>query len=338
MTNWLAYWPEGRAFRVIPEIGIAFGTDKGPSRDNNQDRAVVIKVSGQTRESSLLCAVVCDGMGGMRDGAACASIAIGAFVAEMARASEILDQISLLEAALHSANESVHHFARGGGGTTLSALLVTPSGRGYWLNVGDSRVYGLFKDGKDFELRKITTDDNMQEAFGGRGTDLVQFVGIGAGIVPHTGQLDSRASSALITTDGIHSIEPRLLSLVYENAPNFRSGTERLLAAANWVSGADNGTIVGLSLKDAQRSLRLSEDVGSSGMLELWKPAENGQVTVPIFWEEPRRTRTSARISATPKTTQAKPKRQRTSKRKAPAEQLEIDVNYERKPNNGDNS
>lgn len=348
LRNWLSNWPEGRAFRVVSEVGATIGTDRGPVRTDNQDRAIIMRMLAPDRNQSYVCAVVCDGMGGMRDGAACATIAIASFVSGLIAQSEGVDlsvsaaPISLLQTAVMAANGAVFDFARGNGGTTLSALLIASSGNAYWTNIGDSRVYASRSDVEATPaLHKITTDDNLEDAFGGKGKELVQFVGIGQGLVAHADRMYPTTVSAIITTDGIHSIGPELIGPIFEKAPNYKSGTERLLAAANWVSGADNGTIIGVSIAEALHSLHANGSAENFITIELWKPGDLGQIVIPMI-ECPRPLSESDTVrspiaSAKRVSPPVKAKRQRTSKRKVEQAQLEIDVNYERKSGDDEN-
>ena len=168
LQNWLTFWPDGRSFRILSELGVVFGTDRGPVRNSNQDRVVVIRLNSATPESSFICAIVCDGMGGMKHGDVCASIGIASFVDRVIQLAELGPHESMLKDAIRFANESVHRFAKGSGGTTLSAVLISGNSRAWWANVGDSRVYGLANNRKG-EMVRLTVDDTLEEAFGGHG-------------------------------------------------------------------------------------------------------------------------------------------------------------------------
>jgi len=284
-------------------------------------------------------------MGGMRDGAACATIAIASFVTRLISQSEGQEwsigssPVSFLQNAVVAANDAVFNFAGGSGGTTLSAILMSSTGGLYWTNVGDSRVYAFRVDAQGRpELLKITTDDNLEDAFGGKGRELVQFIGIGQGLEPHADRIPPNSLSAIITTDGIHSIGPELMAPIFEKSPNYKSGTERLLAAANWVSGADNGTIIGLSIAEAQKCLQYGS-TDRFTTVEFWKPGDPGQIVVPLIDIPKASSALSRRPVPSPKGAPATPKqkRQRNSKRKSEPAQLEIDVNYERKSGDDEN-
>ena len=72
---------------------------------------------------SLVAIAVSDGMGGMRDGGACASLTLAAFFEELLR----LRTLSLSDRVRRStqlANERVHAFARGQGGATSPLMMV----------------------------------------------------------------------------------------------------------------------------------------------------------------------------------------------------------------------
>ena len=143
-------------------------TDPGCVRKQNQDAYKIEKLDRNT----LLC-VVCDGMGGAKSGNIASSLAIEVFVEEIRRSWSInmdqkkVDQI--LTGAVKLANFTVFEQSRefeefDGMGTTLVALLVR--GRKVTvINVGDSRAYGIDRDG----IRQLTVDHSLVQMMVDRG-------------------------------------------------------------------------------------------------------------------------------------------------------------------------
>lgn len=103
-----------------------------------------------------LCVIVCDGMGGMRNGAEAAELATRS--AMLSYLSGVLPPEQALCLAAETANRDVYNLAcsmelEGAMGTTMIIALVRPEGL-YFLSIGDSRLF-LLKGG---ELRQLNTD------------------------------------------------------------------------------------------------------------------------------------------------------------------------------------
>jgi len=141
-------------------------TDPGCVRKQNQDAYRI----EQLDRSTLLC-VVCDGMGGAKSGNVASTLAVDAFVEEIrgcwksSMDSDRIDQ--MLRGAVKLANFTVFDQAAqfeefSGMGTTLVAALVQEK-KATIVNVGDSRVYGINRNGihlltKDHSLVQLMVD------------------------------------------------------------------------------------------------------------------------------------------------------------------------------------
>ncbi len=143
-------------------------TDPGCVRKQNQDAFRI----EQLDRGTLLC-VVCDGMGGAKSGNVASSLAAEVFVEEIRRnwvPGMTSDRIDLmLKNAVKLANFTVFDQAAqieefSGMGTTLVAALVRDN-RATLVNVGDSRVYGIDRDG----IRLITKDHSFVQMMVDRG-------------------------------------------------------------------------------------------------------------------------------------------------------------------------
>jgi PPM family protein phosphatase len=265
---------EPRHVRSLIDPPIIMATELG-KRTENQDRVAVMRMRSASRPNhSAIAVAISDGMGGMQDGGTCASLTVAAFFEALQKfrtlpAPDRLHQATLL------ANETVHGFAKGRGGATLSAVVVEPSEAPFLVNVGDSRVYGDLMPSKGRRtLDRLTTDDSLAEAFGAEDRDLLQFIGMGEGIQPHVGMVSADVQALLLTTDGVHFLDQVLLSHIFLQADTLRQAVERLAALARWFGGSDNATIAAFAPKEIlQHSADLEE-----GVLEIWTPCTSIQI------------------------------------------------------------
>ncbi len=143
-------------------------TDTGNVRKQNQDAYRI----EQLDKGTMLC-VVCDGMGGAKSGNIASSLAVEVFVEEVRRCwvktmdQEKIDQ--MLRSAVKLANFTVFdqacQFAEFDGmGTTLVAALIRKN-KATIVNVGDSRAYGIDKNG----ITQITKDHSLVQLMVDRG-------------------------------------------------------------------------------------------------------------------------------------------------------------------------
>ena len=253
------------AFTLISDVGLI--------RSENQDRAVAVQVAKLRPGSpSFTCLAVSDGMGGMFAGEACAIITLSSFVSGLLSAHR-LSAIERLQAAARAANSAVYAFAQGKGGATLSAVLVEETGRSWHVNVGDSRVY-IVSEARQ-KLDRVTVDDTLQEAFGGHGRELVQFVGIGPALLPRVGELPRDADQVFITSDGAHYFSPELLEQLILRAGEPRRAAERIVAVSRWLGGPDNATVAAFRPGDL-----IGSQSGSNHAVRVWTPSETTTIVL----------------------------------------------------------
>jgi serine/threonine protein phosphatase PrpC len=330
LLRWLSQNRSPRAVRSIAEAGVILGSDRGLKRDDNQDRTAAMRYCG--KRSAFVCLAVADGMGGLRDGAECAEITIAAFFDALVTMAT-RPPWDRLDQAVRRANSEVHLSKGGYGGSTLSAILVESEHEIYSANVGDSRIY-VERDIDGGKLNRVTVDDSLEDAFGGQGRELLQFVGIGNGLKPHLDRVDPSARSIAITTDGIHFLESSLFESIYLSAPDRRSAADRLLALSRWFGGPDNATI---AIVSPSRIMGGPEGFDAS-YAEFW----GLQDTFSILLGTERREEipTDATIS-----NKVVPKRPRTRRQKPvndvpkeKPEQLKIDIELEENNTDGSNS
>ena len=141
-------------------------TDQGLVRTENQDN-----VWGEMLSDTACAAVLCDGMGGEREGGLASAIAVDVISARIKENfNEKMNRNSvrnLLITAVNAANSMVWDTARQQVhdvmGTTCVAAIVY-NGMAYIVNVGDSRAYHLFTQDEDDCIRQITKDhSHVQE-------------------------------------------------------------------------------------------------------------------------------------------------------------------------------
>jgi serine/threonine protein phosphatase PrpC len=253
VTTWLLRrTPNGGVRRVAP-LAAAVASEIGCVRSENQDRAIIVRGRDAEGQNYAIFAVA-DGIGGMKNGAECAALTLGAFVAGLTQGAKyvIYDSATWIRNAAIRADQAVYSEYRGNGGSTLVALILRPGEPARWLSVGDSRVYSS----SDKKLTQVSVDDTIagQLGKGFRGntdqTRLLQYIGMGSELEPHIAKIDHSAETVLLTTDGVHflSTAPEWLSQIINNSPDPGICVKRLVDLAKWCGGPDNATVAMISL------------------------------------------------------------------------------------------
>ncbi len=273
LADWLSRRTLPSGTRRVASVAAAVASEIGSVRDENQDRAVVARFAGAKGCSCVVLAVA-DGIGGMRDGANCASLAISSFLAALyARSQSSSDVESWLGRAAADANSAVFDRYDGFGGSTLVALVVRGNQPTFWLSIGDSRVYRSNVHLRN--LQQLSVDDTIagQLQIGLRGeleqSQLLQFVGMGKHLEPNIDRLAVEISgSVLLTTDGVHFLDAPdgVLGSVVNNAPDPGACVKRLVELAKWCGGPDNATAAMIDLSPKSEA----EQEVPSGCLEIW--------------------------------------------------------------------
>ena len=277
LTAWFMRRTAPNGVRRVASLSAAVATDVGEVREENQDRLAVARgVDSSGRAYAVL--ALADGIGGMKQGAECAAIALGSFLVGVMRQGQSAEPAaSWLMAAAHRANRAVHERFQGGGGSTLVAALVIPGREAHWLSVGDSRVHLA----RGAALTQLSTDDTIAGQLGKpaeAGLDrsaLLQFIGIGAQLEPHAEWLPSDAQgSILLTSDGAHFLEPAWLGRIVAGANDAGLGVRRLVEMAKWCGGPDNASAAMIALDAAQFETQSGGEFG----FEIWDPHGDLQV------------------------------------------------------------
>lgn len=275
LTTWLLRRTTASGVRRVASLSAALASDRGNVREENQDRAVIVRGKDRQGQNYALVAVA-DGIGGMQDGGSCAAIAIGAFIAALNLCAQNTDNNSnhpenWLRKAAYAANEAVFSKYRASGGSTLVALLIRTNFPPHWLSIGDSRVYCT----NDKNLVQLSVDDTIAGQLGknqentNEQSQLLQFVGMGTDLEPHIAKLnDDTADTVILTTDGVHYLAPSpgWLGQIVHYSPEPGVCVKRLIDLAKWCGGTDNATVAMVTLPiDMQSEIRPSYPC-----LEVW--------------------------------------------------------------------
>jgi serine/threonine protein phosphatase PrpC len=277
IEHFLTDQPPGRNSRSAH--GLAVSSSQGAFRGENQDRALIGHISGES-EGFLTVALVCDGMGGMVDGGGAAASAVSAFLSCLADpVSEDLEQCIYF--AVLNANRDVFQRYKGGGGSTLSAIVRNSNNDVFIAHVGDSRVYVKRGNG-DIEL--LTQDDTVAGQVRRVRPDieaeldnrLLQFIGIGKNIEPHVFKIYAEPRDTyLITSDGGHSIGRRALERVFLTSSTSLDLVRKITYVADAIGVEDNSSAVALSLYDISSPPQFYSGTSislwsSTDQLEIW--------------------------------------------------------------------
>lgn len=281
--------PSGKGRTSLP---VAWASTRGVSRKDNQDRLIV-----GLGPSGIAFAVLADGMGGLKEGARAAALAVAATAAHCAvNTGPGLDH--LLDGALRFANDEVFRVLHGDGGAAM-VVAAWAEGTCCVAHAGDARGYCI--TGTDSpQIKRLTVDDTLDaqlENLGRRHESepelhrgLVQFIGIGADLVPHVARVPDGSRGLLMTTDGVHSIPATVVEWIVRGAEQLQSLPERLVLASEWHGGRDNGTAIVVGFQSGAPA----EPIGAA---DFWVAGE--RVVVPAT------TTPQAPTMPEPKTSQA---------------------------------
>ena len=275
--------PASGVRRVLPVLA-ALGSDVGIVRKENQDRVALARGRDHLGHTYVVAALA-DGIGGMRDGAECAALAVSAVIDSIHRLASSGAPLSQWATdATENAHEAVRRMYGGTGGATLVLLLITEKEGAYWTSVGDSRLY-VSKGGT---LLQVSTDDTIAGQLGREaGSDLdrgklLQYIGMEGPLELEVSKLSfTSGDTAILTTDGIHflSTDSEVMSLVVRHSPEIGATARRLTELARWSGGPDNATVAIVSLDTS-----LYEPLPTYACLDIWDPF--GEIRVPLIHRE----------------------------------------------------
>ena len=287
---WLDRRVKDQSVNEYDSLAACVGTTLGNVRAENQDRAVIVRFTSEKPLRSFLLFSMCDGLGGMQDGARCARLALAELVSDLVHNDDPNLKVRLLR-AVSSANTLVATEYSGRGGTTLSAILVASNGQAWGTNVGDSRIYRFTPN---LECKQISVDDTIagqiQHLRGLRSNEiekthfsdhLAQFIGMGKELEPHSFEIDisTPESHYLLTSDGAHGPLTSALSGLVAHAPSEGELVRRILHFSKWTGGYDNASVVAFG--PIPKTALLVERPLHRDLIELWDPYSKLELIVP---------------------------------------------------------
>lgn len=279
IEKWLLRKTTATSIRRVGELPIAIASTVGSVRDENQDRVAALRFMDRGRQEFLVIAV-CDGMGGMVDGAKCASSALATFFSSFIEQDFVSSIEHRFERAAFYANNAVFDQYRGKGGATISAVLIDSSNNIFTLNIGDSRIYKL---NHSKQLIQLTVDDTIAgqmavrtKEYSDRG-ELLQYVGLGPSVEVHVTKEKRQLTSSetfVITSDGVHYLPLGVLQALLVNAPDQALAAKRLIDTAVWCGGHDNASVAVVCSNGVFDPLE-DDDVAF-----VWDPFGEVQITI----------------------------------------------------------
>jgi PPM family protein phosphatase len=261
LQTWFSRKLPSRTQNQCNEIPFILSSDVGLVRKENQDRVAAL-YTGKKTINPLFAIAVADGMGGMREGGLCSTLALSSFFYALVQHRNLSIKERASE-AIKASNNQVFNIYEGNGGSTLTAILVDSHGEKIFVHIGDTRIYTF---GFNKKTERQTIDDSLAEAVGGTGRDLLQFVGMGESMQPQIADLSHIEDFCAITTDGIHGIEEKTLNRIFENSSDIKQASERISAVARWCGGNDNSTSAIFDMGEISAALAHYESSG----VRLW--------------------------------------------------------------------
>ncbi len=233
-------------------------TDVGLVRSQNEDSlGSVIPEDRSVLHQRGSFFIICDGMGGHAAGDVASRTAVERALYVYYHEANEGDVRKNLEAAVKSANRSVHEASSKLGGQqkmgTTFVGIVVHGNRAYFANVGDSRGY-LIRNG---QLEQVTKDHSwvaMQVAMGEMTEEeaeqsderniLVRCIGEHADVVVDIDEVDLQNKDALlICTDGLHGLVPKAELKHRVMQMSAQTAAYSLVDLANKRGGVDNITV-----------------------------------------------------------------------------------------------
>lgn len=203
----------------------AFHTDVGTTKEVNQD-AFCLKIA-KTKRENIAFAVLCDGMGGLKNGELASALVVNAFSNwfDIQLPTQITSGLSAQtigsqwkQLAIEQ-NQKIMEYGKANGislGTTLSAILLI-NNQYYMIHVGDSRIYqiddGIAQLTKDHtvvahevEQKRLTEAEAKSDK---RKNVLLQCIGASKTVIPDfTSGTFSAETVFMLCSDGFrHEVE-----------------------------------------------------------------------------------------------------------------------------------
>jgi PPM family protein phosphatase len=230
------------------------GTSVGNVRPDNQDRILFAKYLDSHAAKSFYLWGLCDGIGGLKGGGACAEAALAELLVGLITSTESLEIRNRALRSTRAANRRVYDTHREKGGSTLAFILMDYAGKAVGLSVGDSRIYRL-EGSKIQQLSRDETIANQLRLMGNPSisptggvfaNQLSQYIGIGDELVLNSIEISGATdeTSLILTSDGAHCLHEDTFRSILTLAPSGSEKVKRLLQVAKWTGGKDNASAV----------------------------------------------------------------------------------------------
>ena len=238
-------------------------TDRGLIRKNNQDSYVI--ASNEARD---VFAIVADGIGGNLGGDIASRMAVSHFSKAFSETGSFRSESQVkawVEKQVEKANTEIYQYgqkrpALKGMGTTLCGALITRHAV-YIVNIGDSRAYAWWNDGRMSQLTMDHTLLNDMLMHGEltlkeaenfpRKNVLTNALGVWESVRCDINVHQEQIDGLLLCSDGLHGYvsEEHIMGIVmnHDMDPTLRG--RKLLKAALDAGGYDNITIVLIDLE-----------------------------------------------------------------------------------------
>ena len=239
-------------------------TDKGLVRKTNQDSYVIA-----ANECGDLFCVVCDGIGGSKGGDVASSCAVRYFSTAFSENRGFLneaDLLSWLKVQIRKANDEIFTLSTTkreyqGMGTTMVALMLTSIGN-YVINIGDSRCYALFENGRFVQLsedhtlvqemlkkKEITEEEAKNHV---RRHYITNALGVWNEARYDVLHVTDAVDYFLLCSDGLHGyVEDNVIEKVLKDSRlDAKKKQHRLMELSLLAGGLDNITILLIKMEE----------------------------------------------------------------------------------------
>lgn len=238
-------------------------SDVGLKRSDNQDSYALVENANE-----CILAVICDGIGGGKAGDVASQIACDHLKNEFMKGNSFTTDIQAkhwLQKVIREANDlifmqSAKSLSQKGMGTTCVGVLITPKGS-YIFNVGDSRLYGMYK-----EFVCLTVDHSLVSDLVKKGeitpeeaehhpnrNMLTNALGIWDKVKIDINKIKPNYSKLLICSDGLHAyVEEKDILAILASEQDTRAKVYELIEKANEIGGFDNVSVILLEKEEGE--------------------------------------------------------------------------------------
>jgi serine/threonine protein phosphatase PrpC len=259
------------------QLPAAVATTVGSLRSENQDRAVIARMSCPHALPSVLC-IICDGMSYFSSGGMAAAEAATAMLISVSRHCSF-PAINRIRSGIEAANAEILKKRPLRCGSTIAALLISGAGAAA-ATVGDTRVY---KFSKRTRLHQISVDDTAAQELS-RLDDpgksrlnldrfsrrLTRFLGMQPNVQGRYYQLGSAppGTSYILCTDGAHRLGEKVLAGVFARPVHTSAALNGLIRFSRMAPEGDDASII--SIDGNLRRALSRHGTPALSRLDLW--------------------------------------------------------------------